>query len=123
VHRERKNRATCSRLHAVRSHSDPAVHEKAPDRPGPGGRRAGACAGSRGLVRELLRLDRRTCLLLTHSATLFTIFEADVTASGLRATCQLVTGLIGRELRREGLRAGTFGDLGQQEVLLATTRN
>jgi hypothetical protein len=70
---------------------------------------------------NLLWLDRRTCLLLTHSATLFTIFEADVTASGLRATRQLVTGLIGRELRREELPAGTFGDLGQQEVLLATT--
>ena len=51
----------------------------------------------------------RKCLLLTHSATLFTIFEADVTASGLRATRQLVTGLIGRELRREELPAGTFG--------------
>ena len=70
---------------------------------------------------NLIWLDRRTCLLLTHSATLFTIFEADVTASGLRATRQLVTGLIGRELRREGLPAGTFGDLGQQEVLLAKT--
>ena len=70
---------------------------------------------------NLLRFDRRTCLLLTHSATLFTIFEADVTASGLRATRQLVTGLIGRELRREELPAGTFGDLGQQEVLLAKT--
>ena len=70
---------------------------------------------------NLLWFDRRTCLLLTHSATLFTIFEADVTASGLRATRQLVTGLIGRELRREELPAGTFGDLGQQEVLLAKT--
>ncbi len=70
---------------------------------------------------NLLRFDRRTCLLLTHPATLFTIFEADVTASGLRATRQLVTGLIGRELRREELPAGTFGDLGQQEVLLAST--
>ena len=40
---------------------------------------------------NLLRFDRRTCLLLTHSATLFTIFEADVTASGLRATRQLGT--------------------------------
>ena len=64
--------------------------------------------------------DRRTCLLLTHSATLFTIFEADVTASSLRATRQLVTGLIGRELRREKLPAGTFGELGRQ-VLLAKT--
>ena len=70
---------------------------------------------------NLLRSDRRTCLLLTRTATLFTIFEADVTASGLRATGQLVTGLIGRELRREELPAGTFGDLGQQKVLLAET--
>ena len=70
---------------------------------------------------NLLWSDRRKCLLLTHSATLFTIFETDVTASGLRATCQLITGLIGRELRREGLSAGTFGDLDQQEVLLAKT--
>ena len=54
-------------------------------------------------------------------ATLFTIFEADVTASSLRATHQLVTSLIGRELRREGLPAVTFGDLEQQEVLLAKT--
>jgi hypothetical protein len=70
---------------------------------------------------NLVWFVRRKCLLLTHSATLFTIFEADVTASGLRATRQLVTGLIGRELRREELPAGTFGDLEQQEVLLAKT--
>ena len=65
-------------------------------------------------------IGARACCL-THSATLFTIFEADVTASGLRDTGQLVTGLIGRELRREGLQAGTFGDLERQEVLLAKT--
>ena len=68
-----------------------------------------------------MRSDRRTCLLLTHPATLFTIFEAGVTASGLRATRRLVTGLSGRELRREELPAGTSGDLGQQEVLPART--
>jgi hypothetical protein len=70
---------------------------------------------------NLLRFDRRKCLLLTHSATLFTIYEADVTASALRATRQLVTGLIERELRREKLPAGTFGDMEQAEVLLAKT--
>jgi len=59
---------------------------------------------------NLLWLDRRKCLLLTHSATLFTIFEAGMTASSLRSTRQLVTGLIGRELRREELPAVTFGD-------------
>ena len=60
---------------------------------------------------NLLWFDRRKCLLPTHVATLFTIFEADVTASSLRATHQLVTGLIGRELRREdlpGLRSVTW---------------
>jgi hypothetical protein len=41
--------------------------------------------------------------------------------SALRATRQLVTGLIGQELRREELPAGTFGNLEQQEVLLART--
>ena len=44
-----------------------------------------------------------------------------MTASSLRATRQLVTGLIGRELRREDLPAATFGDLEQQEVLLTKT--
>ena len=38
-----------------------------------------------------------------------------------RATHQLVTDLIGRELRREGLPTGTFGDLEQEDVLLAKT--
>ncbi len=70
---------------------------------------------------NLLWFDRRKCLLLTHSATLFTIFEADVTASELRATRQLIARLIGRELRCEELPAATFGDLEQQEVLLART--
>jgi Domain of unknown function (DUF6933) len=70
---------------------------------------------------NLLWFDRRKCLLLTHSATLFTIFEADVPASGLRATREFVADLIGRELSCEGLSAGTFGDLERQEVLLART--
>ncbi|MGE5286714.1 MAG: DUF6933 domain-containing protein [Micromonosporaceae bacterium] len=35
---------------------------------------------------SLLWFDRRKCLLLTHAATLFSIFEADVHAVDLRAT-------------------------------------
>ena len=62
--------------------------------------------------------DRRKCLLPTHTGTLFTIFEPNVTASGLRAMRQL-TGLISRELRREDLPSATFGVLDQQELLLA----
>ena len=65
---------------------------------------------------NLLRVDRRTCLLLTRSATLFTIFEADVTASGLRATRQLVTGLTGltgrERLHRWNVPASTWSTRG-----------
>jgi Domain of unknown function (DUF6933) len=70
---------------------------------------------------NLLWFGRRKCLLLTHSATLFTIFEPNVTVGSLRATHQLVADLIGRELRREGLPPGTFGDLEQDHILLAKT--
>jgi Domain of unknown function (DUF6933) len=55
---------------------------------------------------NLLWFDRRKCLLLTHAATLFAIFEPHVTAASLRATDTLVTRLIHRELSREGLPAG-----------------
>jgi hypothetical protein len=70
---------------------------------------------------NLLWFDRRKCLLATHAGTLFTIFEANVTASGLRATRQLITGLISRELRREDLPPATFGILDEQGLLLAKT--
>jgi hypothetical protein len=70
---------------------------------------------------SLLLFDRRKCLLLTHAATLFSIFEDDVRAADLRATHRLVTELVARELRREGLPYGTFGNLRSQELILAKT--
>jgi uncharacterized protein DUF6933 len=70
---------------------------------------------------NLLRTGGRKCLLLTHADTLFTIFEPDVRAAGLRDTGRLVTGLITRELAREGLPAGTFGLLDPASVLVAKT--
>jgi len=70
---------------------------------------------------SLLWYDRRKCLLLTHAATLFSVFEADVRAADLRATHRLVTGLVERELRREGLTPATFGKLRSQELILAKT--
>jgi hypothetical protein len=69
---------------------------------------------------NLLWFDRRKCLLLTHSATLFSIFEADVRASDLRATRHLVARLIERELRRENLPPTTFNP-GLEEDILAKT--
>lgn len=70
---------------------------------------------------NLLWLDGRKCLLLTHAATLFTVFEPDVRAAGLRDTGTTVTGLIARELAREGLSAATFGELDAAVVAVAKT--
>jgi hypothetical protein len=69
---------------------------------------------------NLLWFDRRKCLLLTHSATLFCVFEANVSAADLRATRSLVLRLIARELCSEGLPPSTF-PVGATEVTLART--
>jgi len=70
---------------------------------------------------NLLWFNGRKCLLLAHSATLFSIFEADVRAADLRATGLLVTRLIRRELRSEGLPPSTFADPDPERVILAKT--
>jgi hypothetical protein len=70
---------------------------------------------------NLLWLSGRKCLLLTHAATLFTVFEADVRAADLCDPGRLVTGLIGRELLREQLPADTFGSPDPAAVILAKT--
>jgi hypothetical protein len=70
---------------------------------------------------NLLWFDRRKCLLLTHAGTLFSIFEADVRAAGLRDTRRTVAGLIGRELARENLPAATFGSVDTDELIIART--
>ena len=72
---------------------------------------AGDAPGPEDWYANLLWLDGRKCLLLTHAATLFTIFEPDVRAAGLRDTRTTVTGLIARELAREGLPPNTFGEI------------
>jgi hypothetical protein len=64
---------------------------------------------------------RRKCLLLTHSATLFSVFEADVRAADLRATHSLLTRLIGRELVRENLPPATFPIGEPDEFTIAKT--
>jgi hypothetical protein len=70
---------------------------------------------------NLLWLSSRKCLLLTHAATLFTVFETDVRAAELRDPGRLVTGLITRELLREQLPADTFGSPDPASVILAKT--
>ena len=70
---------------------------------------------------NLLWSSGRKCLLLTHVATLFTVFEPDVRAADFRDPGRLVAGLIKRELLREQLPPDTFGDLETAEVVLAKT--
>jgi hypothetical protein len=70
---------------------------------------------------NLLPVGGRKCLLLTHAATLFTVFEPNVRAAGLRDTRTTVTSLVARELAREGLPANTFGELKTVAVALAKT--
>jgi hypothetical protein len=70
---------------------------------------------------NLLWLSGRKCLLLTHAATLFSVFEADVRAAVLRDIGRLATDLITRELLREGLPPTTFGALDPAAVAVAKT--
>lgn len=70
---------------------------------------------------NLLVLDRRKCLLVTHTSTLFTVFEPDVRAAALRSTQSLVVHLIERELLHEALSPDVFGKLWAEPFLLAKT--
>jgi hypothetical protein len=70
---------------------------------------------------NLLWLNGRKCLLLTHAATLFTVFEPDVRVAELRDVGRLVTGLISRELLREQLPPDTFGSPDPASTILAKT--
>ena len=69
----------------------------------------------------MLWFDRRKCLLLTHAATLFSAFEANVSAPGLRAMGPLVSRVIGRELACEGLPSAVFAGLEPEDLILAKT--
>jgi len=70
---------------------------------------------------NLLWLSSRKCLLVTHAATLFSVFEADVRAANLRDPGRLVTrpdrpGVAARTVVR-----GTFGNLDPASASLAKT--
>jgi hypothetical protein len=70
---------------------------------------------------NLLVLDRRKCLLLTHTATLFSVFEPNVRVGQIRSTRELVARLVERELREEQLPPETFGDVRSEELVIAKT--
>ncbi len=70
---------------------------------------------------NLLWLDGRKCLLITHATTLFSVFEPDVVKASLTAVGSLLTRLIERELAAEGLPPTTFGPLEASTIVVGRT--
>lgn len=70
---------------------------------------------------NLLWLERRKCLLLTHSGTLFSVFRADVRVADLRRLGGYLVDAIESELRSEKLPIDTFSALAPEAMLLART--
>lgn len=70
---------------------------------------------------NLLWIERRKCLLLTHVRTLFPIVVADVRKADIVPIGPYVVELIEHELASEGVATGAFGHLGAADVQLAKT--
>jgi len=70
---------------------------------------------------NLLWIERRKCLLLTHAGTLFPVFVADVRKADITPIEPYVVSLVEDHLRSEGLAADTLGRLDPGEVHLAKT--
>jgi hypothetical protein len=70
---------------------------------------------------NLLWLQRRKCLLLTHSGTLFSAFAPDIRVDELRPFGPYVSTIVGRELRSEGLPHDALGSLDPAGVQVAKT--
>lgn len=70
---------------------------------------------------NLLWLDRRKCLLLTHAETLFPVFVADVRVADLRPLGSFIVGKIEAELAFEGLPTDCLGRLEPEAIRVAKT--
>ncbi len=70
---------------------------------------------------NMLWLDRRKCLLVTHVGRLFTAFSPNVGVADLRRLATFVPALIEHELSSEGLPLDTFGHLTGDDVHLEKT--
>ena len=70
---------------------------------------------------NLIWIDRRKCLLVTHAGTLFAIFRPNVRKAELRPVGEYVVGAVEAELLDEGLPTDTFGRLDAAGLRLART--
>jgi len=80
-----------------------------------------APASSNDFYANLIWIEGRKCLLVTHAGTLFSIFTPDVRADDLRPLGRFVVPLIKDALNSEGLPSDTFGRLLDDDVELAKT--
>ena len=70
---------------------------------------------------NLLWIDGRKCLLVTHAGTLFSIFAPDVRAGDLRPLGTFVVPRIHDQLAAEGLSPDALGVLDPSDARIATT--
>lgn len=70
---------------------------------------------------NLLWIERRKCLLLTHAATVFSVFVPDIAVAELRPPGPLVVARIQEALRAEDLPVTALGRLDAEEVTVAPT--
>ena len=70
---------------------------------------------------NLIWIERRKCLLVTHAGTLFSVFMPNVTAAALRQIGPPVVAAIQAALHAEHLPVDTFGELDPWQVAVAKT--
>lgn len=70
---------------------------------------------------NVLWLDRRRCLLLTHAGTLFPVLIANVRKSDLNSPGQLIVARIQAALAEESLPSDLLGPLDADAVRIAST--
>ena len=70
---------------------------------------------------NVLSIDRRKCMLITHAGTLFSALAPDVSVADIRNIGRFVVDLMEHELGAEGFSMRTFGELGQEPIALAKT--
>ncbi|MGI8902421.1 MAG: DUF6933 domain-containing protein [Solirubrobacteraceae bacterium] len=70
---------------------------------------------------NLLHIQRRKCLLVTHAGTLFSVFSPDVRAGQLRPFGPFLVARIAAELDAEGLPGNALGELDGDRVTITGT--
>ena len=70
---------------------------------------------------SLLWLDGRKCLLMTHAATLFSVFEPEISKASINPIGPLAVHLVERELASEELAPDTLGPLQASAFVVGRT--